>query len=325
MAIIAALLTATNGFFVQFSQEARSYMLVTLLVTIATYAFVRGVEEPGTWWWILYVLAVSLSVYGHFFAVFFPLAHVCSLPFLPRDRLRWRPVAMSLAASIVLVIPALRVAWLRRGTQVWWHPPVTPRQIVTVFAATSGGGGPLLALATAILGVLATVGAIRVWRRFGRSPSTWHQAVALGMFIVPTLGILGICAFEQNIQIRYFSVVVPALVLAVSLGIAQIKRPVVTWLAVAVMVVLGSVGVVRWYGAEKEDWRSAVGAVERDAGRSDAVVLFDPYRIHLFEYYDRPSACCGERSSRLSRSRLRAVPAVPRRATHVAIGDREDR
>ena len=142
VAIIAALLTATNGFFVQFSQEARSYMLVTLLVTIATYAFVRGMmEEPGIGWWILYACAVSLAVYGHFFAVFFPLAHVCSLPFLSRDRRRWRPLlATSLAVSVVLVIPTLRVAWLRRGTQIWWHPPVTPRQIVTVFAAASGGG-----------------------------------------------------------------------------------------------------------------------------------------------------------------------------------------
>jgi mannosyltransferase len=295
VAIIAALLTATNGFFVQFSQEARSYMLVTMLVTIATYAFVRGVEEPGSWWWVLYVFAVSLSVYGHFFALFFPLAHVCSLPFLPRDRWRWRPLAVSLAISAVLVIPALRVAYLRRNTQVWWHPPVTPRQLVTVFAAASGGGGPLPVLATAALGVLATVGAIRVWRRLGPSPTTWHQAVALGMFIVPTLGILGICALEENIQIRYFSVVVPALALAVSLGIAQIKRPVLTWLALGVMVVLGSVGVVRWYGAEKEDWRGAVAAIQRDGSASDAVILFDPYRIHLLEYYgaDREASAHG--------------------------------
>ena len=134
--------------------------------------------------------------------------------------------------------------------------------------------------------MLATVGAIGVWRRLGASETTWHQAVGLGMFIVPTLGILGLCAYEQNIQIRYFSVVVPALALAVSLGIAQIKRPILAWLAVGAMVVLGSVGVTRWYGAEKEDWKGAIGAVERDAGPNDAIILFDPYRINLFDYYD---------------------------------------
>ena len=287
VAIVAALLTAVNGFFVQFSQEARSYMLVAMLVTIATYAFVRGIEDGGARWWVLYGAAVTLSVYGHFFAVWFPLAHVMSMPFLAdRTSRRWKPLVVTLAASSILVLPALRVAYVRRGTQIFWHPPVTLGSINGVFAAMSGSGGAVLAFATAGLGALAVFGALRLWRTEGRGRDLWHQAVALGTFAVPAFGILAICIVQKIIQIRYFSIVVPALALVVSLGIAQIRWRAVRVGAVAVMVLLASVGVVRWYDAQKEDWRSPLALVHRDAGANDAVVLFDPYRIKLVDYYD---------------------------------------
>ncbi len=286
VAIVAALLTAVNGFFVQFSQEARSYVLVAMLVTVATYAFVRAIEDDVRWW-VVYGAAVTLSVYGHFFAVWFPLAHVMSMPFLAdRASRRWKPLLMTLAVSSILVLPALRVAFVRRGTQVFWHPPVTLGGINGVFAAMSGSGGAVLAFATAGLGALAVFGALRLWRTEGRGRDLWHQAVALGTFAVPAFGILAICIVEKIIQIRYFSIVVPALALVVSLGIAQIRWRAARVGVVAVMVLLASVGVARWYDAQKEDWRSALALVHGDAGSNDAVVLFDPYRIKLVDYYD---------------------------------------
>ena len=58
-----ALLLATSGLHVYYSQEARMYSLVTLAVTASFWAL----KERR---WLIYILASLAAIYSHYLAVF---------------------------------------------------------------------------------------------------------------------------------------------------------------------------------------------------------------------------------------------------------------
>lgn len=291
---VAGLVLAANAFFVQFAQEARSYMLTALAAAVATLAFVRGSESPRRTWWGLYVGAVTAGVYAHLFALAVPSGHATALWLGRRDRGAWRRLGLALALVAALILPALRVAWVRRGTQVWWNPPVTLDSIRGVFAASAGGGGPALALATYALVAVAALDLAGRLRRHGRGPEVWPWAVALSGYAVPSAAILTVSVAQRIVQIRYFSVMLPALALVVAVGVARIGagRRNLGVVALIVLLVLQARGLHRWYTFSKEDWRGAMAAVSADGRDGDAVVLFDPYRLALVEYH-RPDPWAG--------------------------------
>src|SRR6202011_1466619 len=80
--LLAAVLVALNLFQIQYSQEARAYSLVVLLVTNSSLLFVRFLKQQSTTYWIAYVVVSALAVYAHIFAVLVLGAQVASLIFL---------------------------------------------------------------------------------------------------------------------------------------------------------------------------------------------------------------------------------------------------
>src|SRR5882724_36456 len=77
IALITAFLFSINPCDVFFSQQARSYSLQILLVTLSMWLFFTCIQEdrPRSWSsWFLYVLASSLAVYAHFFSALILLA-----------------------------------------------------------------------------------------------------------------------------------------------------------------------------------------------------------------------------------------------------------
>jgi mannosyltransferase len=65
--LVAGLLLALDGFFVQYAQTARSYILAALLVTVSSYFFVAELERPSRSHKVGYVLARSVAIYAHSF------------------------------------------------------------------------------------------------------------------------------------------------------------------------------------------------------------------------------------------------------------------
>ena len=67
--LLAAALVAVNLFHIQYSQEARAYSLVVLLVSLSSLFLARYLGRPSFGSWIGYVLATTLAMYAHIFAV----------------------------------------------------------------------------------------------------------------------------------------------------------------------------------------------------------------------------------------------------------------
>src|SRR5918992_4431986 len=108
--LIAALLLAMNAFHIQYSQEARSYSLLILLVTLSSLFLARSVQRPSRMNWIGYTVASVLSVYAHPFALLALLAQVSSLAFLPRRDIPWNGLCLSGLALGIALLPVLAPA-----------------------------------------------------------------------------------------------------------------------------------------------------------------------------------------------------------------------
>jgi mannosyltransferase len=94
-ALVSAFFWAIFPFAVYYSQEARMYSLLALLVAIATFAFYKALRRRTWRYRAIFVIAMSLSVYTHYFA-FFSLVALNLFAFI-----HWRRYKASLSSLLV--------------------------------------------------------------------------------------------------------------------------------------------------------------------------------------------------------------------------------
>ena len=120
--LVSALLLSVNAFQVRYAQEARSYSLLVLLVIISTYCFITAVETGRKRDWNWYIVASSLAIYAHFFAVLVVVAHWVAIRIMSRTG--------ALASQNDSRAQFRRAA---RLTALWTAP-------IWIFIATTGAG-----------------------------------------------------------------------------------------------------------------------------------------------------------------------------------------
>jgi mannosyltransferase len=292
---VAGLLLALNGLFVQYAQEARSYALTALLVTLASYLFVRAAERGSGRFWVLYALVSALAVYGHLYAVLVPAAHALAVAVHPRVRALLPRLVAAWAATAVLVLPAARTALVRGSQQVYYNQPLSPRVLGQYASGFAGGGGPLLAAVIGLLCAVAVGAAVAAVLRRRGDDTTWRLALVALLLVVPPAGMIVTAAVEQLVQLRYFSLFVPFLALGAATGLTRLRGARARVAVLAMAVALSCVGLHHYFtGPVKEDSRAAIAMVQAQGRADDAVVLWDADRVMLWRYY------AGDRGPRLA-------------------------
>src|SRR4051812_6433438 len=104
--LIASALLAINLYHIQYSQEARSYSLVVLLVTISSLLFAKLIEKPVLKNLAPYVLVSALAVYAHVFAVLVIAAQCGSVLLLQTRQVAWKRITAAMLGTGILVLPA---------------------------------------------------------------------------------------------------------------------------------------------------------------------------------------------------------------------------
>jgi mannosyltransferase len=280
--MLAAVVLAVAPFGVEYGQQIRSYALTMLLVSLSTYCFVVAVETDRRAAWAGYVVCSVLAVYAHFFAALVLVAHAASVPFLPREHRRVRPLAISAASILMLLVPGVLLAASGPSDQLDWLP--RPGLKTAFGQPTHLAGGPLLALAFFALLVAAGAAGWHIWRAHGPSPESWHVSVVFAWLLVPYLLSLAYSVLVAPAYLdRFLLVSLPALSLAVAVGLRRLRR---SWaVATTVVIVVASlIAVVDWYREpSRQEWRGAVEYVLDRSKASDGVVVCGDRRS--FEYY----------------------------------------
>jgi mannosyltransferase len=288
-ALLAGLFLAVNPLFVQYSQEARGYALALFLVTVSSYLFVRGIEEPTWPTWVAYGAVAALAAYAHFFALLVPLAHGVSLFVLPASRVPWRRLSAGGAVFALGLLPLFYLLSENEASGIEWAAGNPVGRLFTEIHDRK----PLTA-AVLVAGVVAVaLGWLILRRILGarlRSRETWNWAFLAAWLVVPFVVVAVVAVVHQPLfVIRYFIVCLPPLLILAAALVLRV-RPHGLAVVAGTLVVAGSlVATVRWYtSGQAEDWRAATDYVLRASSPEDGAVFYGPYvRIPFTHYLDQ--------------------------------------
>ncbi len=204
--LAAALIVALAPFAIQYGTEARMYSLLGLLLSAATWCFVRGEREPAPallagrarrWWhrwrwWVGFGALAALAMNTQQLAAFYLLA-LGLIPLLRRKRRPALGVLLGAGVALILYLP-----WLTQlpgqvakvGSYYWIAPPNVARFLLTLRQFLFVGlDVPLqIALATVaaalIIFLLLIIQAIMTFRRPRRADRP-ALAFTLWLFAAP--------------------------------------------------------------------------------------------------------------------------------------------
>ena len=291
VALWAGLLMAVNPLYVRYAQEARGYSLCLLLVTLASYLFVRALDRPSWANWIAYTLVAGLAAYAHVFALLVPASHAVSLLFVDRRALSLRKLAFSAGLLLLSQAPlAYLLATSGQSSAVGWV--ASNNAVGRLFAEIHAR--PPLAGIVLVIGVAFLLLAYRlIARRLGspaHTTSTWSRLFVVAWLLVPPVLVAGVAVvYEPLFLARYFIVCLPPFVLLFALILDRVRRPKAATAAVLVVALLSLVPVMRWYSSgQVENWRGATRSVVDATKPGDGVLFFAsfvrvPFALYLNE------------------------------------------
>jgi mannosyltransferase len=196
--VFAAALVALNPFLIWYSQEARAYALLILLIALGLYVFARALKDPsgrrlGAW-----ALVSVLALCTHYFAVFTVVPEAAWLLWSVRPRRRALTAVAAVGAAGAALLP-LAIGQQGSDQTDWFNAtPLTSRawQVPVHFASTVKPEIPsaqawvteLQIAAAALATVLALAGAlflVRRGRRTERRGALVAGALAAASFLIP--------------------------------------------------------------------------------------------------------------------------------------------
>jgi mannosyltransferase len=289
---VAAIAFAVNAFVVEYAQEARSYSLVTFLVTGSSYFFVCELQRPSRGTRVAYVAASVLAMYAHFFAAWVLLVQLVTLMLIRPAALPTRRWVVTLAAIGVGYLPAA-IQIVRFGhANIDWIPRPTLRTLVHVSARLAGGHWAALLIVLAAAAVLGR-------RALTHPGSRWQIGFVLTWLFAPVLLSFLLSFVETMFYPAYLIVSVPAVALVIGGGLTEVAKRGVAELTIAsaagaAILVFSGLQLHQWYThAVKEDWRDATRYVLGQERAGDRVVFYVPHGENPFDYYAQRSGRSG--------------------------------
>jgi mannosyltransferase len=302
---LSGMVFATAPIMTFYAQMARSYAIVTMFATIASYLLLRAYPD-GRWrWWSAYAVAGALTGLFNLFGLLILAAHGVTLlltdtrgqegsgqqgrgRWIGRVPLRWLAAC---AAALVVLGPLLRVAGGQQEQIAWLTRP-NFKTIDRLFHDFAGSKELVVPFALLVLVGLVTACLADNWRPLN------PVAIALPWLVVPPFLLIAVSYVKPVYYERYVEFCLPALAILVGAGLAGIVRlasaaPVrrlrLTWLpvAVAALVVLGLAallvgpqGAIRQTAARPDNLRLASAIVAANEQPGD-VVFYIPLDAHV--------------------------------------------
>jgi mannosyltransferase len=239
--LLAGLVFATAPYMTFYAQTARSYAVVTMFATIASYLLLRAYPD-GRWrWWSAYGAAIAFTGLFNLFALLILAAHGVTLLLTDaRGRLgsgqpgrsqpgrsqpgsgRWigrlpvRWLAVS-AAALIVPGPLLRVA-SGQQVQIDWLTRPDLKTIQRLFDDFAGSKELVVPVVLLALAGLAASCLADKWRPLNPA------AIALPWLVVPPFLLIVVSYVKPVYYERYVEFCLPALAILVGAGLTGIVR-----------------------------------------------------------------------------------------------------
>ena len=293
-ALLAAGLLAINPMAVWYSQEARSYAFVLLMVSLAFGALPRALErgnERQTW--VGYVAVMTVLAYSEIFAA--PLVLPAqALVAWRAGRAGFRRWLWSLVAVFVCCVPLLVAAAIARGRRdaLYWLPK-TNRALVTLALQefTAGFSGLTTARWATLAAAVVLVGAALWIVRRGRTGAVGGTlAIVLCWGLLPGAVLLVISFAEPVFWPRYVILSLPGLCLALALSAERLwnsRRGVVTTVVcVAILAAAAGVADAHQRTYLQEDWPPAAAWLRAERAAGQPTIVDNALVLPSLGYYN---------------------------------------
>lgn len=291
--LISALLLSVNAFQVRYAQEARCYSLLVLLVILSTYCFLTAAESGRRRDWNWYIVASSLAIYAHFFAVLVVIAHWVALRATDKAQLSaWTQdtrAQFRRAARLTALWTApiwIFIATTGAGPIAWIARPGFG-DIVGLLKKLSGNADTMQLIVYSAFVILAlAAGATAIARKQAEGPV---YVILACWFFVPLVIVLLVSLARPVFAPRYFMIVLPAWLMLAAAGINSC-RPRALPVVLAIAVAFSSfAGVRSYYKADfdigRNDVRSATAYILSHAQPHDGVIFYALSTRFPYDYY----------------------------------------
>ena len=265
--LVAAALTAVNPLLIWYSQEARSYSLLTFLSAVGLHQFARALRRPGRGPLAGWAAASCLALTTHYFAVFLIVPEAVALliarrrrapePRRPRAAL---PLAVAAVAAAGAALLPLAVHQQSFGHAAWISHTSLAARLVTVPGEFAVGfdAPPVIPLGVALTLLMALGAVLAVRRSHGTHKSGAAVALGLGAGAIGLAFVLALAGLDYLNARNSIAALIP-LTIAVGAGFAAPRARVGHVAAAGVMAASVAIAVV-FAGEPKfhsEDWRGA--------------------------------------------------------------------
>jgi hypothetical protein len=281
---------------VWYSQEARMYILLALLVALSvglTWRLLRG--RRG---WVAYAICTGLALYTHYFSVFVVLAeNLFVLAWMARRDVQRQPRRfgvrwLGLQAAVALAFsPWLPVViYQARFHQMRWVPPLTVLKIAGTPLLMVVGEAGLGVLGVAVfVGLCASIVLMvrRAWmnRRWGQ---LWGYACAGAWFLVPYVTIALLSLVYPLFHSKQMLLLLTPLLILCAAGLSRLPRPgQIVLIGAWAWVVVSSL--LTMYRVEAKDGWREVSAYIQERYRPGDVLYANPAAgvLALDAYFDQ--------------------------------------
>ncbi len=300
----AALIYLFNRYPLYAAHQARSYSLELLLICLSWYALlILLTSKAGMRWWACYIAVSTLAIYAHVLSLLILIAQgaaICLLCIIPnRSQAHTRALVRSFVGAYILIglliVPLLSVSG-RNPTKTLWigAPQLVDIPHLYISYMSSGGGvfARLMVSASLFVGLAVwiisrSVSARKLIHSMPVNNGT-SQAQRLDLreripfavvlmcwVVIPVLTSYTISRFTtlRMFSDRYLMIIVPALALALGLGISALR-----WRSARTIVLLGLVAgalvtVPEFYATEQlSDMRTPTNWLVQHYQRGDGLV-----------------------------------------------------
>jgi mannosyltransferase len=221
--LTAAALLAIHPFHIYWSQQARSYALLVLLLVISTSLLVSALQaEQARKTWIAYVIVSALACYCHVLGVLVLIAQWLWVGITAESRHFRRGLGALLALALLVAPMGLYVIVQNKG-QLEHVPILTGARVLKIASLLAGGTGfasetetPLLLLSTALCIVGAYFG-------FRQSKSFYSSTLLVVVWLLfPAAAMIAFSLVKPILEDRNLLMCVPALVLLVAFALDRL-------------------------------------------------------------------------------------------------------
>ena len=265
-ALFSAALAALSFPLIDYSQEARAYSLLTLLVTLSVAFFVRWARSRRPFLLFATLLTALLAFYTHFASIFWIGPAVLAILWIGR-----RQAVVPLLLTAIMAVPELfRIAGFPADGFIWLAQatPLQAADTLTKMLLPFRPAAPWLLL---VIVLAAWRGWVQRQRIAAWARANPGAAVAIGILVaVPlTAWLFGLVA-RPVFMTRTLLIGMPGYILAIAM-LLKFERQPARFVVVGIYTLgLLSTGTTR----QKEDWREVASRVG-----SEAILLCEPGQV----------------------------------------------